>query len=194
MPEEIVVKEPEPTDLLSPEEAKAYRLYMKKNDPPLAPKIQAELFSLYLNGSSCEEIAQLNPHFNLGMIVRARVEGLWDKRRNEHLANLFSGVRERVQQVQMESIMLTSDLLAAANKRFGEKLKRYIQTGDERELGALQVDSLKQYRDAVDLLLKLTGQDKKVEVKGEITKTVEFKGKLSPKDAAALLKAADGEE
>lgn len=187
MTEEIVLS---PVERLTPEERKAYKLYVQKNDPPLAPSIQAQLFSLYLNGTTCEEIQKLNPNFSLGMIVRARVEGLWDDRRDAHLQTLFEGVRERVQQVQMESVVFTSDLLASANKMFGDKLKKYLQTGDERELGSLRIDSLKQYRDAVDLLMKLTGQDKKIEVSGQTKTVVEFTGPMSPKDAAALLKAA----
>lgn len=181
----------DPTDLLSPEETRALKLYMKKGDPPLSPRLQGELFSLYLNGSTTEEIAKLNPNLSLGMIVRAKVEGLWDQRLDAHRNHLLSTIRDRVQQVQMESIGLTADMLAAANKSFGDKFKRYLQTGDESVLGTLKIDSLKQYRDAVDLLLKLTGQDKKIEVKGETTTTVEFKGKLTPKEAALLLKAAD---
>ena len=191
MSEEIVVAPADPKDLLSPEETKAYKAYLKKNEPPLSPRVQAELFSLYLNGSTTEEIAALNPNFNLGMIVRAKVDGLWDQRRDAHLDALFSGVRDRVQQVQMESVLFTSDLLASANKMFGDKIKKYIQTGDESYLGTLKIDSLKQYRDAVDLLLKLTGQDKKMEIKGETKTTVEFTGKLNPKEAAALLKLAE---
>jgi len=179
-----------PVERLSPEERKAYKLYVQKNDPPLAPGVQAQLYNLYLNGSTCEEINRLNPNFSLGMIVRAKVEGLWDDRRDKHINELFESVRERVQQVQMESVVFTTDLLAGANKMFGDKLKRYLQTGDERELGDLRIDSLKQYRDAVDLLLKLTGQDRKVEVSGQTKTVVEFKGPVAPKDAAAILRRA----
>jgi hypothetical protein len=192
MSSEIVVAEPQATDLLSPEEARAYRIYLKKNDPPLAPRIQAELFSLYLNGSSTEEIAALNPNFNLGMIVRAKVDGLWDLRRQEHLDHLLSTVKDRALQVQLESVVLTSDMLASANKMFGNKFKKFLQTGDDKELGTLKIDSLKQYRDAVDLFMKLTGQDKKMEIKSDTKTTVEFTGKLSPKEAAALLKLSEG--
>jgi hypothetical protein len=190
-PTAVEVAPKDPLDALSPEEMKAYKAYLKKNDPPLAPRVQAELFSLYINGSTTEEIAKLNPNFSLGMVVRAKVDGLWDQRRDAHLDHLFSTVRDRVSQVQMESVVFTSDLLASANKMFGDKIKKYIQTGDEAELGTLKIDSLKQYRDAVELLLKLTGQDKKIEVKGETKTTVEFKGKLNPKEAAALLKLAE---
>jgi hypothetical protein len=191
MPNEIVLAHKEPTELLSPEESRAYRLYLKKNDPPLAPRIQAELFSLYLNGSSTEEIAALNPNFSLGMIVRAKVDGLWDMRREEHLDRLLSTVKDRAMQVQLESVVLTSDMLASANKMFGNKFKKFLQTGDDKELGTLKIDSLKQYRDAVDLFMKLTGQDKKMEIKSDTKTTVEFTGKLNPTQAAALLKLAD---
>ncbi len=194
MSEDIIQVSANPKDLLTKEEARAYRIYMAKKDPPLAPQIQAQLFNLYLNGASCEEIQRLNPNLSLGMIVRARVEGLWDDQRQRYLDSLFSAVRERVQQVQMESVMLTADMLAAANKMFGDKLKKYIQTDDPRELGELRIDSLKQYRDAVELLMKLTGQDKKVEVTGTTKTVVEFKNKLTPIEAAAILKAADKED
>ena len=191
MTEEIVLL---PVDRLSPEERKAFKLYVQKGDPPLAVGVQAQLYALYLNGSSCEDIVKLNPNFSLGMIVRAKIEGLWDDRRDTHLQTLFESVRERVQQVQMESVMFSADLLASANKMFGDKLKKYIQTGDERELGTLKIDSLKQYRDAVELLLKLTGQDKKVEVTGQVKNVVEFTGPMTPQAAAALLKSANIKE
>jgi hypothetical protein len=187
MTEEIVLS---PIEMLTPEERKAFKLYIQKGDPPLSPGVQAQLYTLYLNGSTCEEIVKLNPNFNLGMVARAKVEGLWDERREKHINHLFENVRERVQQVQMESVMFSADLLASANKMFGDKLKTYLQTGDERELGTLRIDSLKQYRDAVELLLKLTGQDRKVEVSGQTKTVVEFKGPIAPKDAAAILRKA----
>lgn len=179
-------------ELLTPEEKKALKLYRAKNDPPLAPQIQMQLFELYLNGSSCEEIQRLNPNVPLGMIVRARIDGDWDRRLSDYRDRLLTEVRTRVEQVQVESVMFTADMLAAANKMNGDKLKKFIQTGDSRELGDLNITSLKQYRDAVELLLKLTGQDRKVEVKGEQKTTIEVRaGKLTPKEAAALIKAAD---
>lgn len=187
MAEEIVLS---PVERLSPEERKAYKLYIQKGDPPLAPGVQAQLFNLYLNGSTCEDIVKLNPNFTLGMVARAKVEGLWDERREKHINHLFENVRERVQQVQMESVMFSADLLASANKMFGDKLKSYLQTGDDRELGTLRIDSLKQYRDAVELLLKLTGQNRKVEVTGQTKTVVELKGPMQPRDAAALLRKA----
>jgi hypothetical protein len=168
---------------------------MNKGGYPLAPTVQAQLFNLYLNGSSCEEIQRLNPNFSLGMIARAKVDGLWDERREAHVRELLETVRERVQQVQLESVSFTADLLASANKMFGDRLKRYIQTGDPNELGDLKIDSLKQYKDAVDLLLKLTGQDRenKMTVKGEVKQTLEVvPKKMTPQEAAAYLALAEG--
>ena len=191
MSQEIQTTPSDPVELLTADERKAYKLWKAKGEAPLAPIVQAQLYKLFLNGNTCDDIQRLNPNVPLGMIVRARVDGLWDQRRDRHVATLFEEVRARVQQVQMESVMFTSDLLAAANKQFGDKLKKYIQTGDPRELGDLNINSLKQYRDAVDLLLKLTGQSNKVTVGGEVTQTIEVRGKLSPAEAAVLLKAAD---
>lgn len=181
---------------LTPTERAAYEQYLEKGAPPLSPAAMANLFELYLNGNSCEDIAKLNKNFTLGMIARAKVDGLWEERRQAHVRSLLEGVRERVQQVQLESVMFSADLLAAANKLYGDRLKRFLQTGDERELGDLSITSLKQYREAVELLMKLTGQEResKVTVKGEQRHTIEVKPTkaMTPAEAAQILTLVEG--
>jgi hypothetical protein len=86
------------------------------------------------------------------------VEGLWDEKREAHIGDLLSGVRERVQQSQVEAIAFACDLLSAAHKQYGDRIKRYIQTGNEEELGDLKVKSLKDYKEVVSLVMSLTGQ------------------------------------
>lgn len=179
---------------LSPAELKAYEDYAGK--PSLAPSVQMQLYQLYLNGKSCDEIVRLNPNFNLGMVVRARVENLWDEKREAHIAQLLEGVRERVQQAQLEAVNFACDLLSAVHKLQGDKLKKYLQTGNAEELEGLGGNlSLKTYKDVIELLLKLTGQDKdnKKQVTGEVLHkhTVEAApGKppsLTPSKAAKIL-------
>jgi hypothetical protein len=180
-------------DKLSQAEREAYHKYESKGGYALAPSAQAQLFALYLNGSSCEEIAELNKSFSLGMIVKAKVDGLWEQRKENHIRGLLETVKDRVTQVQMESAIFATDVLSAANKLYGTKLKKYIQTGDEKDLGELAITSLKQYKDAVELLLKITGQSNtaKVTIDGEVKQTVSVE-RLSAKDAALLLKSIEG--
>lgn len=145
---------------LSPKEIAAYKNWSSKQEPAIALSTQAKMFELYLNGNSCEEIQRLNPGFHLGAVVSASIEGDWDARRQHHIGRLLEGIRERVQQVTLESISFAADLLSAANKKYGDRIKKYQQTGDESELGDLSISSLKQYRETVEMLMKLTGQDK----------------------------------
>jgi hypothetical protein len=136
--------------------------------PALAPDTQAKLFRLFLNGKSTHEIHRINPQFSLGQVVHARIKGKWDERYEQHMDELLNGVKARVQQVTLESIEFVSDLIAAANKKFGERIKKYLQTENPDDLGDLQITSLDGYRKAVELLHKLTGQDK-AQGKSELT-------------------------
>jgi hypothetical protein len=132
-----------------------------RNKPGLAITIQAQFFELFVNGNSCEEIHRLNSNFPFGAIVRARIEGLWDQRKDDMLASALDAVRARVEQTQVAAVHFNADLLAAAHKQFGDRLKKYMQTGDENVLGDVKIETLKQYRDAIEMWLKVTGQDSK---------------------------------
>jgi hypothetical protein len=153
---------------LNPKELAAYDTYVASGKPALSLSMSLQLYELFLNGKSCEEIARLNPHFTLGMIVRARVEGLWDARKAAHVSELYGNVRDRVQQVQLEAVRFTTDMISAAHKQFSDKIQRYLMTGDERELGDLQIRNLRDYKSSLELLLKITGQDKEQKITGQV--------------------------
>jgi hypothetical protein len=156
---------------LSRQERLALDSWSSGTAPALSPSLVAQLFELYLNGSSCDEIARLNPGVPLGAIVAARLYHRWDERKEQHINHLLDTVRERVQQVQMEAVHFVSDQLAAAHKLQGDKIKRFLQTGDPNELGDFAPDTLEKYRKSIELLLKLTGQDGNKKVAGEVKHT-----------------------
>ena len=150
-------------EFLTPRELSAYRVYMKLGQPPMSPSLQAELYNLFVQGYSCESIAQLNHQFgsaSLGMIVRARVENDWDRKRAEYLEDLMGGVHLRLRQITSESFNFVSDLLAAAHKYHGEKIRRFIQKGDLSETeNAIFTENISSYTKLIELILKLSGQD-----------------------------------
>jgi hypothetical protein len=180
---------------LSQRELLVYRKYIESGKPPLAISTQAQFFELFLNGATCDEIFRLNHNFPFGAIVRARLEGKWDEKRDQALTNMLDTVRDRVQQTQVAAIMFNADMLAAAHKMFGDRFKKYIQTGDVNELGTLQIVSLKQYKEAIGLFLQLTGQDNNKKVSGEVVHKIEpaevpLVGKtLTPEQADALFQS-----
>lgn len=149
---------------LTDEEVFAYNYWLESKKPSLAPSLNLKLFELYLNGSSCAEIQKLNPALDLGTIVSARLQGLWDHRRDEYLDSLLENTSLRVKQATLESAVLICDMLAAANKLHGQKLRKFLQTGDERELGALGIDSLRDFKQAVEIMQKLSGQERQQQV------------------------------
>ena len=134
----------------------------EKNKPQLSTSLSLKLFELFLNGSSCDEIVKVNNNLiTLGQVLEVRVRDGWDDKKSKYLAELYSGVVDRVRQTQMEAVSFTADLLAATHKLHGTKIKKFIQSGDEKEMGGLAINGLQSYQKAVDILLKLTGQDKK---------------------------------
>lgn len=142
---------------------------------PLAPSLQEQLFQLYLNGKSLSEIRALNPHVMLGQVVDAAVTGKWHQLRQEYLGALQQRAAERLRQIACEAVDHLADEMAATHKLRGEAIKRYLQTGDESDLGGVSLCGIKQYKDVAELLLKLTGQDKNstLTVKGEISHTTQ---------------------
>lgn len=193
---------PKDLSVLLPEEKEAYDEYIGSKAPPLSPAVSSQLYELFLNGNSCQEIARLNPNFSLGMIVRARVDQFWDLKREAHLSDLLEGVRGRVQQTQLEAVAFVSGLMSAIHKFQGDKIKMFLQTGDESILASLGgMVSFKAYKEAVTLLLQLTGQDREQKIAGEVlhkfqdSEDSSVKSKpVSPQLAAKFLKALEEEE
>lgn len=128
---------------------------------PLSPDTAIQFFSLYLQGRSLSEIVDLNPQYSLGTIVNSAVEGRWDLKYKEYLEELYSKAKNRTLQTAAEGVGFIADLLAVTHIKDGTKLKKYIQTEDPECLkgGNFEIQSLRQYKEAVEVLMKLTGQD-----------------------------------
>lgn len=197
MANEIAVKEP--TAELSVQEKFAYDYFVKNRGKtlgtmPLSPSTQAQLFELFLNGVPFNEIRRMNPSYSLGQIIAAAVDNNWFAQRESHMSTLLNTVKDRVGQISLESVDFLSNLLSAAHKKHGDSLKRYLQTGNESELSGIALESLRSYREALELLMRLTGQDIK-RVKGtvehehrhELTGAADLLSGLSDPDKAARM-------
>jgi hypothetical protein len=157
----------------------------------LAPSVQERFFESFLAGMDCAEIRRLNPQFSLGQVVYACVTGKWHERKEDHIQKLLEGAKERVQQVSLESVDFISNLLTATHKQYGDAFKRYLQSGDDKELGEMNPRSIKQYKEIVELLMKVTGQDSSnKKISGTIKHEVEVndkRGGLTSNQAAQIL-------
>jgi hypothetical protein len=178
----------------------------------VSPIDAAQMFEIFLHGGSCTQIEKQWRKYKLGAIVKAAIEYQWHEKRQEYLEHLHRDAVERGRQAVAESVGFTADLLAVAHKRWGQKLRRYLATGDESELDGFEIRSIDQYRKVVQTFLELTGHDpsevfaKKTTEGGEMMTAGSMAGggldwvsvassaKLRPELAAALLAIAAAPE
>lgn len=194
--------------LLNEREKRAYEKYLSENKPPLSPRTSGDFFMLFLNGSSCEEISRLNPSFGLGIIVKARIDFDWDGQRDDYLRGLYTNIKEKVQKIQLEAIEHAANSISVYHAMLNDRYKKYLQTRDEKDLGDFKNISFKQYKEQVELMLKLTGQEstKKQEINHTHTLTqpvvqsvnateiIDKNRTLTSEDAASILKALESGE
>jgi hypothetical protein len=133
----------------------------EKKKPSLSPTLSVKLFELFLHGLTCDEISALNKGVYLvEQILEARLRDGWDERRQEYVNSLFDNIVGRVTQAQAESVSFLTDMLAVAHRQHGDKLRLFLQDGDETHLGDFKINGFQTYKNVVDTLMKLTGQDK----------------------------------
>jgi hypothetical protein len=176
---------------LTPRELDAYKYFVRTKQTQIADKTADEMYALYAQGTSCDEIRKLLVGFSLGQIVGARVIFGWDERLAGERAALVTEVPARASQTQLQNVDFLGKLLTATHKQWSDKLQRYIASGDESLLVGLPMPkNIKDLSALVELFLKSTGQDKKrVEVTGTVLH--EHKGPVSAAEARNILKELD---
>jgi hypothetical protein len=160
---------------------------------PLSTKIALDLYSLYREGITLTEIAELNPQLGLPTIVNSAVEQCWYQRRQDYLTELFNKANEHALQVAAEGANFITTMLSVAHKKHGAKLRKYLQTDNKEDLSdAITIESLKTYKDAVEIFMKITGQDNVKKVSGKVEvehsdKPAEVKAAPSPMEVATSI-------
>lgn len=149
--------------LLGERELQAYKYSIKNKQPELSPALSDELYELFLQGRTCEEIRKTKPALAFGAIVRARIDQLWDKRAADHQRELLQRVPVVVQQTQLESAEFISKLLMASHKMLEGQINDFLATGDKKHLSGTFLENItvKQYRDLLSTLVEATGQNQK---------------------------------
>ena len=141
---------------LSEQDQESLQLYMENDGKPLPLKTARAFFELYLTGSTVDDIAKLNPSYDKNAINLCRVQFEWDKTYHETIISLQNRIQAKVIKAQIEAVGLYSDVIAAANKKHGYALKKYLQTGDEEYLvGTMAVKSVSQLATAINGLNSL---------------------------------------
>lgn len=173
-------------DQLTPRELMAFKSAVQMKAPFVSPSTSNGFFQLFLAGRTCLEIAEMNKGFTLGQIVRCRVEGEWDRRLKEHLEQLMRDTLNQVTQVKLESLRYQSDLIRVHHRLYGERIAKFLQTGNPDELAGVPLPT---YKVLVQQLAELTeNKDQKVTViDARESKVVEGTAKRVDQDIFASL-------
>jgi hypothetical protein len=198
-------EEEELVGFLSPSELMVLKEYRSAGHPPLAPKTASAFFNLFCQEKSTREIYELNKSFPYGAIVDARIRYKWDLLKNEYISSLHENVKNRLIKAQMESVSFLADVMSATHKKYGSRIAKYLQSGDENDLGGFEISTVAQYNKAIEGLLKISGQDQKkikLEASGPSSsqnsngeqETTNKTKLISPSKAAQILKILTSEE
>lgn len=185
--------------ILSSEEFDCMVSYISKGGHPLAPDTAAKIYELFLNGTPIDEICKINKSLPRGSILHARIKFRWDDSRESYMQELHNRTKEKVIRAQLETTTLISDLLVAATKKHQTKIQKFLQTGNEADLGEdLNINSITNLLKLAEGLQKITGQDRTTKVKNEVSGSVNVintpapndravEGNMSPETAAKIL-------
>jgi hypothetical protein len=188
---------------LSVDDSQKLEAYIATGGAPLATSTALSFFQLFLNGSDLKEVHRLNKAFPYESVLWAYVKYDWETQKTKYMQDQMEQIRTKVVKATLDTTSLVTDLLAAAQKKHGDKLKKYLQTGNEADLGdALNVRSINELLKTAEALQKITGQDKTVNVNNKTTFDVNVGGQvgvtatgagdltsLSPEAAAQVLAA-----
>jgi hypothetical protein len=170
----------------------AYDKALRSGRAPLAPEFNQKLYELYLRGFSCEDIAAQNPGLNLGSVARARVDGNWDERRDQYTSGLLTDSAASLRQTAAESLNFLSLVLAVAHKEHGERLRRYLVTGDPKDLGDFRINNFSSYKLIIETIARLVGADQKKTVNVNVNGGRGTSDAGSPADSGGIIGAVTG--
>lgn len=155
------------------------------------------MLNLFVNGSTCLEIQNLNQGITEKDVVYCRVRNRWDEQREEYVQSLTQKIKIKLLNQKLESLDHVTNVLQAYHKSENEQLLRYIQTGKEEDRPKTWINGSSTYKATIEILQKLTGEDRVQKIKTEqninvqSNQTIEV---LTPELQDVLLKRLSGED
>lgn len=185
--------------LLSDDQFGDLQLYINSSGSELALSTAQTFFELFLHGNNVDEIHRLNSTFPKAAIQWSRIKYDWDKLREDHMYNLHQSTMQKVMKAQLDATSLIADVLSATSKKHGDKLKKFLQSGNEKDLkGALDISNINQLTKMTEALTKITGQDKNTKIVEEKTVNLNVNTtgaeKFSPETSAKIIAAVAEEK
>ncbi|HUM42289.1 MAG TPA: hypothetical protein PKI14_05005 [Fervidobacterium sp.] len=168
----------------------------EKGAKAIAPTLAAQMFSLFLEGYSCAEIAKQNKMFSEGDILYACEKFQWHEQRDIYAANLQRQISEKLAKSKLESVEFLTNMLSVTHKQYRDQTLKYLQTGKEEDMPESWAKGPKSYMDLISTIAKVTGEDKvsKVNIDQKTETNLNINGNsdilqkiLEPDNAAKIL-------
>jgi|SRR6185437_6900945 len=156
---------------LDEREMEAYRYVLKTRPIEIAEETSERMYQMFLQGRTCEDIRKANKGYALGQIVACRIKYGWDARVVQHRTTLAATVPDRAIQTSLENVDFVTKLLTVNRIVMEEAIDKFMLSRNPDDLkGVIQAKNAKELKELVELLMKMTGQDKKrIEFSGKVT-------------------------
>jgi hypothetical protein len=166
------------------------------SDLEVSPALEA-----FLLGYSLEEVADRYPHLNKDKLLLTASSQLWHKKRQDLASSIYDRVRSKLVRSVVEQVDYMTDMLSVVSTEAKETMAAYLKDPQNNPPPINRIKSMKEYRDAIDSLTKLTDHVTKMtaprdEVVTESKKIKRLKvdSKFSSKEASLLATLMDEDE
>jgi hypothetical protein len=175
---------------LDKRELDAYRYFLQKKQAQIAPDTSETFYQLFIHGQSCDDIRRGHGGFSYGQIIDARIRGEWDARREQHRTRLVTEIPARAQQVHLETVDFLADMLTATQEKIRIAIQKFQVSKNLDDLKDIPLPkNMRDFQALTELLMKMTGQDKKrIEFSGKVTldKGSGLATPVTPEEAAEI--------
>jgi hypothetical protein len=148
----------------------------------------------FLVGYSIEEVSDRYPEINKSKLIATAAIGRWYSKRQEIASSIYDRVKAKLIRSVVEQVDYMTDLLSVASTEGKETISAYLKDPLNNPPPANRIRSIKEYKDAIDSLTKLTEHVQKITGSREEaiskppqkSKSAKLDSKYSSKEASLL--------
>lgn len=137
---------------------------------PVALSLATSLYQLFLEGYSCLEISKQGKGLSEGDVLFLRKKYEWDKQRDQYALDLQNQVNGKLIKAKLEAVEFLTNQMAAIHKLNRDQVLKYLMSGNPDDMPK-DLGKVGGYKQIIEVLQKITGEDKVSKVKTESVST-----------------------
>lgn len=139
----------------------------------IAPETASKLYSVFLQGYSCAEIAKRSKIWKEEEVLHARKMYNWDLMRAEYAGKLHDRVHDQLLKAKAESIEFFTNMLNITHSEQKEQMLRYMITQDEKDRPDTWIKGARDYKNIIEIMKLITNESPVVKTESKTTSKVE---------------------